>query len=250
MGILKVGSLQMRDSDGMDVALQDNLETFRIEPATQQRPTPRLSLRSRSGNLVASLGEDQAGLEQFHFDVSALRYTPRTPNTGQLNHLLDSLQRVYPAIPRDSLLRHARMERLQKEREQTWADKDVNISISHTPQLVVLACNKNQVVGIDAEQCDRQQVLRVRDKFLNANEKQFICPDDLPSHVLAWTAKEAIIKAERDSALDWTDGICLEPFDIRDDETLVTARCAGRRYSLVSRILEGHRVTVATLAVV
>lgn len=130
MGILKVGSLQMRDSDGMDVALQDNLETFRIEPATQQRPTPRLSLRSRSGNLVASLGEDQAGLEQFHFDVSALRYTPRTPNTGRLNHLLDSLQRVYPAIPRDSLLRHARMERLQKEREQTWADKDVNISIS------------------------------------------------------------------------------------------------------------------------
>jgi hypothetical protein len=130
MGILKVGSLQMRDSDGMDVALQDNLETFRIEPATQQRPTPRLSLRSRSSNLVASLGEDQAGLEQFHFDVSALRYTPRTPNTGRLNHLLDSLQRVYPAIPRDSLLRHARMERLQKEREQTWADKDVNISIS------------------------------------------------------------------------------------------------------------------------
>ena len=127
---------------------------------------------------------------------------------------------------------------------------DVNISISHTPQLVVLACNKNQVVGIDAEQCDRQQVLRVRDKFLNANEKQFICPDDLPSHVLAWTAKEAIIKAERNSALDWTNGICLEPFGIRDDETLVTARCAGRRYSLVSRILEDHRVTVATLAVV
>lgn len=125
---------------------------------------------------------------------------------------------------------------------------DVNISISHTQQLAVLACNKERVIGVDAELVDRQQVLRVRDKFLNASEKQFINPDDLPSHVLAWTAKEAVIKAECNSALDWTDGICLEPFDINDDETVLTARCADHRYRLCARLIEGHRITVATLA--
>lgn len=127
---------------------------------------------------------------------------------------------------------------------------DVSISITHTVGLVGLAWNAHLVVGLDAERIDRRQVIKVRDKFLNAAEQQFIAEDDQAAHIIAWTAKEAIIKAERNSALDWTDGICLEPFDIRDDETLVTARCAGRRYSLVSRILEGHRVTVATLAVV
>ena len=89
---------------------------------------------------------------------------------------------------------------------------DVNISISHTARLVVLALSEKHVIGIDAEQADRQQVIKVRDKFLNASEKKFIAPDNLAAHIIAWTAKEAIIKAERNSALDWTDGICLAPF--------------------------------------
>lgn len=130
MGILTVGSLRMRDSEGMGIGLSNNVETFRIEPATQQRPTPRLSLRSRSDRLSASLGENRVGLQQFHFDLSATRHTPRTPNAARRNHLLDSLQRVYPAIPRDSLLQHARMRRQLKESQELWADKDVSISLS------------------------------------------------------------------------------------------------------------------------
>ena len=124
---------------------------------------------------------------------------------------------------------------------------DVNISISHTPRLVVLAWSENRVIGIDAEQTDRQQVLRVRDKFLNDKEKQFICPDDLAAHLLAWTAKEAVIKAERNSALDWTEGICLEPFASPAGATRGTlaARCGDRRYRLSWCVTEGHCITLA-----
>ena len=125
---------------------------------------------------------------------------------------------------------------------------DSNISITHTPQLVALAVDDSHVIGIDAEQCVRQQVLRVRDKFLNANEKQFISADNLAAHVIAWTAKEAIIKAERNSALDWTDGICLEPFAVHDDETVFAARCGDSCYRLVSSLIDGHRITVAVPA--
>ena len=124
-------------------------------------------------------------------------------------------------------------------------DHDVNVSISHTSQLVVLACDTASVIGIDAEQADRPQVLRVRDKFLNASEQQFIAPDDLAAHVIAWTSKEAIIKAERNSAIDWTNGICLEPFTPNTKETLIAARCGNCRYSLVSRLIEGHYITLA-----
>ena len=89
--------------------------------------------------------------------------------------------------------------------------------------------------------------VKVRDKFLNAKEQQFIATDDLPAHVIAWTAKEAIIKAERNSALDWTEGICLDPFCPNGDETVFHAHCNGRQYRLVSCPVEGHCVTLALL---
>lgn len=122
---------------------------------------------------------------------------------------------------------------------------DVSISITHTMKLVALAWDKAQVIGLDAEQCDRKQVVRVRDKFLNASEQQFINPDDLEAHIIAWTAKEAVIKAERNSALDWTDGICLNPFEPSAGETTIAARCSDRLYTLYTRCVEGHYITLA-----
>lgn len=126
---------------------------------------------------------------------------------------------------------------------------DVNISISHTQRLVVLAIDDTQVIGVDAELLDRPQVLKVRNKFLNDREQQFIAPDDLAAHVVAWTAKEAVIKAERNSAIDWTEGICLDPFVVNADETILTARCGDRCYRLTSHLLEGHYITIALPAI-
>ncbi|MBR5674137.1 MAG: 4'-phosphopantetheinyl transferase superfamily protein [Muribaculaceae bacterium] len=125
---------------------------------------------------------------------------------------------------------------------------DMNISISHTMRLVVVALSENQVIGVDAEQADRQQVIKVRDKFLNTSEKQFIDPDDLAAHIIAWTAKEAVIKAERNSAIDWTEGICLESFTPDPVETVFAARCGDRLYNLVTRREEGHYITLAVPA--
>lgn len=123
--------------------------------------------------------------------------------------------------------------------------EDLNISITHTMHLVALALNASAVIGLDAELADRRQVLRVRDKFLNASEQQFIAPDNQTAHIIAWTAKEAIIKAERNSALDWTVGICLEPFTVGDDETVIHANCGDRRYRLTCCTMAGHFITVA-----
>ena len=122
---------------------------------------------------------------------------------------------------------------------------DVNISISHTMRLVVLAVDERRVIGIDAEQVDRQQVLRVRDKFLNDSEQAFLPADDLVAHIIAWTAKEAIIKAERNSAIDWTHGIVLEPFSPEGVETHLGARCGNVDYQVVARLVEDHYITLA-----
>ena len=124
-------------------------------------------------------------------------------------------------------------------------EMDMNVSITHTMKLVALAWDEEHVIGLDSEQCDRGQVIKVRDKFLNAAEQQFIQVDDLAAHIIAWTAKEAIIKSERNSALDWTEGIILEPFSVGADETCMTAHCGRNCYRLASRLLEGHYITLA-----
>lgn len=122
---------------------------------------------------------------------------------------------------------------------------EVNISITHTMRLVALAWNEDLIIGLDAEQDDRSQVVKVRNKFLNASEQQFISPDHLAAHIIAWTAKEAVIKAERNSAIDWTNGITVEPFEVLAGETSFFARCDDRRYRLITRCAEGHYITVA-----
>lgn len=129
------------------------------------------------------------------------------------------------------------------------ADREaLNISITHTQWLVAMAIDRKQVVGVDAESVTRHQVLRVRDKFLNASEQRFIAADDLDAHIVAWTAKEAVIKAERNSALDWTDGIILQPFAMPRPMTgglHFTARCGNRHYRLETRRVDDHYITLA-----
>ncbi len=122
---------------------------------------------------------------------------------------------------------------------------DENISISHTVRLVALAIDAHRKIGLDAEMTDRPQVLKVRHKFLNADEQQFVSPDDQDAHVMAWTAKEAVIKATRNSAIDWTEGIRLEPFVPDASETSFLAHCGGASYRLTTRPVEGHFISLA-----
>ena len=70
----------------------------------------------------------------------------------------------------------------------------------------------------------------------------------MAGHIVAWTAEEAIIKAERNSALDWTEGIILDPFTVPEqdfDEIAFTARTATHRYRMVVRPIGGHFLTLA-----
>ena len=94
MGILRLGSFRMRNSDGMGLTLQDNTETFRVEPATRERPTPRLTLRSKSSRLRARMDANMMGARDFSFDLTATRHIRRVPNLSRMNRRLDSLARV------------------------------------------------------------------------------------------------------------------------------------------------------------
>lgn len=96
------------------------------------------------------------------------------------------------------------------------------ISITHTDHLLAVASlpktpeanlsefNPRTALGIDAERLDRNQVLKVRQKFLSDAELAMVAGDDLEANIMAWTAKEALYKAAMSEGLDFRKAIRIE----------------------------------------
>lgn len=98
---------------------------------------------------------------------------------------------------------------------------DSRISISHCPGLLVVATlapvpdadlsvfSKETALGVDAERRDRDQVLRLRERFLNDAELAMIPEKDVEANVIAWTVKEACYKAALSEGLDFRRDIII-----------------------------------------
>lgn len=97
-------------------------------------------------------------------------------------------------------------------------EEETRISITHTKGLFAVASlprtpeadlarfSVRTAMGIDAERADREQVMRIRDKFLSAEELE-MTGDSLERCIIAWTAKEALYKAAMCQGLDWKEHI-------------------------------------------
>lgn len=78
-----------------------------------------------------------------------------------------------------------------------------------TPEVDLAFFSERAALGIDAEWADRTQVLRIRERFLNAVELDMVPADDILSNVVAWTVKEAAYKAARTPGLDFRSDISI-----------------------------------------
>lgn len=76
-------------------------------------------------------------------------------------------------------------------------------SLPKTPEIDLAVYNPRTAMGIDAEPLDREQVIKVRNKFLTENEEKIISPDNLQDNIIAWTAKEALYKAALFPGIDF-----------------------------------------------
>lgn len=126
-------------------------------------------------------------------------------------------------------------------------NEETRISITHTPGLYAVASlpktpdadltqfAARTALGIDAERADREQALRVRERFLS-DEELALVGDDLERTIIAWTAKEALYKAALAPGTDWRRClriISLPALDLADE--LTPADASGR---------PGHTVSV------
>ena len=131
MGVLTGEVISVRDAADLSLEIAGNQETFRITPATKAAPSPQLSLTSSSRNVVARQGVNRFSLDQLDFSANASKAAPRTANRQRRERLLDSLQRVYPGVPRDSLFSRARRSRSLPSwmTDKDFAQKDIHIKL-------------------------------------------------------------------------------------------------------------------------
>ena len=129
MGLLKVKRLRMKDTGGLSIGIRDNVEHFNVIPSSDGSGT-RLTMDSESGSVRGRSGINVFGLRNLKFDIAASRHKPRSVNTQRRDHILDSLQRVYPGTPRDSLFAMARKNRLLQESRDEFASADIKLNLS------------------------------------------------------------------------------------------------------------------------
>lgn len=92
--------------------------------------------------------------------------------------------------------------------------------LPRTPEVNLEDFNPRSAMGIDAERLDRQQVLKIRSKFLSEKEMAQISEDNLRDNILAWTSKEALYKASLCEGLDFKENIILERLPQLEDDPM------------------------------
>lgn len=95
-----------------------------------------------------------------------------------------------------------------------YGEDEGRISVSHTEGIYVVASlprtpesdlshfSPRTAMGVDVEKSDRRQVLNVRSRFLSEKEQEIVTSESTEANILAWTAKEAMMKACMDTSLD------------------------------------------------
>lgn len=100
-------------------------------------------------------------------------------------------------------------------------DANDRISISHTEGCLVVATlpvaentvlsefSEKAALGIDVERIDREKVMSVRERFLNEKELAWLSAESVERNIIAWTLKEAALKAGMDPSIDFRNDILI-----------------------------------------
>ena len=133
-GRVSAGKLRLRDSDGTSLRLTETNNGFHIFPKRNSRNTPVLTLTSRNKRIALKYGSDRALLSDANMRITA---TMRTfEKKRRMEVFVDSLAKIYPYIPKDSLVKHhfAQFKGINSARfsnftEDDFAEQDIDISL-------------------------------------------------------------------------------------------------------------------------
>ncbi len=134
-GKFDAGRLVMVDKDSSMIDFVSTENIFKISPQKDNPQVPVLTLKSSSGLIYARGPVSRIGTKGLKIDaVAAMNSIKRK---SMVKNFMDSLQRRYPDIPRDSLYGHLMKNARQRPvpewlSEDDFRKKDIDFSVSST----------------------------------------------------------------------------------------------------------------------
>ena len=134
-GKFQAGSLSLKDSEGTSIMLRNTANTFRMSPKRGQPEIPVITVSSENRNILYRDLHNRAIMSDASFSGKAAMNT--ADRRARRKNTLDSLARVYPDVPYDSLMSHWRSTRQAREipewmQEEDFKAKDIKVSLDQT----------------------------------------------------------------------------------------------------------------------
>lgn len=134
-GKFQARSLSLKDSEGINIMLRSTANTFRMTPKRGQPEIPVISVSSENRNILYKDPHNRVILSDATFSGKAAMNT--ADHRARRKNTLDSLARVYPDVPYDSLMSHWRSTRQAREipewmQEEDFRAKDIKVSLNQT----------------------------------------------------------------------------------------------------------------------
>lgn len=134
-GRLSADKLAITDASGTSISIDQTQNGFQMIPKRDNPKVPVLSLTSGNKRITLATDVNRAILTDASVKASAAMNS--IERMQMRKERLDSLQRVYPDIPRDSLMRHAMRNRPAREvqewmKEEDFRKRDINITLDQS----------------------------------------------------------------------------------------------------------------------
>lgn len=138
-GELSLARVFFRDASGTSMSVRGSKENFTVKPKDASRKAPLLSLTSENSRAFFRSGANRISASGLSLNASAELNNSRRDLSAKRKAFLDSLSRVYPDVPRDSLMRKALSSRSRSGRsvpdwmtEADFREKDLNVNLGET----------------------------------------------------------------------------------------------------------------------
>lgn len=134
-GKFNADMLQLDDSEGTSIKLDKTRNSFQMRPKRGQPTIPVLSLKNKNLRITYITTDNRVILTDSNISAEAAMNT--IDRKLRREAYMDSLAKVYPDIPRDSLFQHARAQRTSKPipswmQEKDFKSSDIKVDLNET----------------------------------------------------------------------------------------------------------------------
>ena len=134
-GTITAEKLSVKDSEGTTINLDQTSNSFHMLPKRGQPTVPILTFTNKNKRITLITSTNRAILTDSEIKASAVLNT--LDRKAKREATLDSLAKVYPTVPKDSLFRHMMRQRGPREvpewmKEEDFRKSDINVRLDET----------------------------------------------------------------------------------------------------------------------